>query len=150
MPSVTRCSLIEKRRRNTSPGMTSSPATFTFYSSPKAYYLGSWHNITSVSQSKHQRSICLYLLHIASCLWNFFDSENVIDVCGQMNSEVKERKEEGKREEGTVPSFGSHHPQFKGQMPEDSTEGQESFTWLPLTFSHCNYSKCSHSCRGPI
>lgn len=96
MPSVTRCSLIEKRRRNTSPGMTSSPATFTFYSSPKACYLGSWHNITSVSQSKHQRSICLYLLHIASCLWNFFDSENVIDVVVKWTVRWKKGRRKGR------------------------------------------------------
>lgn len=42
------------------------------------------------------------------------------------------REGEKERKGGTISPFGSHSLQFKGQMTDNSTEGQESFTLAVL------------------
>lgn len=94
MLSVPGCSLIDKRR--TAFGEMSSSCLllvhFTHILMPVILDPG----LISLpfSQVKHQGSVWLYLLHTSSCLWNFFDSESVIDAFGQMNAKVKGGRKE--------------------------------------------------------
>ena len=122
MLPVLRCSLSDKRRSTAfGDDVFFLPTICTLYSGPNAYRLGPWHNITSFNQSKYQRSICLSLLSVQLPGSGISLIQSLTNVFGQMN--IKGRrggKKEGK-EGGTLSSFGSRHPQFKGQMSENST-----------------------------
>lgn len=136
MPSVPRYPLMNKRRRTAFQEMACPSCLLLTRVNP---------GITSLpfSQFKHQRSVWLYWLHTSSCLGIFFDSEALVKW---IQGEVREGMRKRRKKEGTVFSLDSRHPPFKGQMLENSTKGQESFTlatppshpWHPHTVIKVN------------
>lgn len=73
-----------------------------------------------INVSSREASVFLYSIQPPACGISLIQRMLLISLVKWIVREEKERKKESK-EGGTISSFGSQHPQFKGQMLENST-----------------------------
>lgn len=136
MPSVHRYPLMNKRKRTTFQEMACPSCLLLVRVNP---------GITSLpfSQFKHREvSGFIYSTHPLACEFSLIQRLWSNEYEGEGREGMRKRR----KKEGTVFSFDSCHPPFKGQILENSTKGQESFTlatppshpWHPHTVIKVN------------
>lgn len=146
MLSVSRCSLIDKRRTAFWEMSSSCLLLVHFAHVLMPVILDPGLISLPFSQAKHQGSVWLHLLHTSSCLWNFFDSESVIDVFGQVNAKVKEGREGGRKPFLLwFPSLSVWRPNAREFYVRPGELHLSYPSSLLLTPSYCNYGECKFS-----